>query len=186
MEVLKNQKRLFLFLEVLAVLFGLAYTILYIQEIQECFVFAFVGAAIYAFLCYKKQIFAESFLQFFYILFAIYGWFTWGGQLNYSYSNKEHLFILLGTALVTVLVGYFLKKNTDSKLPYLDSFTTIFSLTATWLMVNFIHETWLYFIAINTISMFLYYRRGMKLSVFLYLFYVVLSIAGWYKWELFF
>lgn len=182
-----NKKvRGFLFLEILAVILGLAYTILYIEEVKYCFIFAFIGAGIYAYLCYQKKIFAEAFLQVFYILTAIYGWFNWGKFNENSYSLTTHFYVLLGTVVVMVVTGYFLKHKTESKLPYLDSFTTIFSLTGTWFMVNFIHETWLYFIAINAVSMFLYYQRGMKLSVFLYAFYVYLSLAGWFGWELFF
>ena len=177
---------LFLVLEILAIVFGLVYTVLYIQEVQYCFLFAFFGAAIYAYLCYQKKIFAESFLQVFYIVTAIYGWFNWGEFNENSYSRFTQLILLLTSILVMLLTGYLLKQKTDSKLPYLDSFTTIFSLTGTWLMVNFIHETWLYFTAINIVSMFLYYQRGMKLSVVLYAFYVYLSIAGWFGLELFF
>ncbi len=153
---------------------------------QFCFAFAVLGAIIYSYLCYKRKIFAESFLQVFYIFSAIYGWLNWGEYNVNSYSLSTQLIFLFVTTIVMVVVGFFLKNKTESKLPFMDSFTTVFSLTGTWLMVNFIHETWLYFIAINAVSMFLYYQRGMKLSVFLYAFYVYLSIAGWFGWELIF
>lgn len=185
-EISPNKKSLFLVLEILAIALGLAYTILYIKEIQYCFVFAILGAGIYTYLCFKRKIFAESFLQVFYIFTAFYGWYNWGEFNENSYTLFTQLLFLGITMLVTISVGFFLKIKTESKLPFMDAFTTVFSLTGTWLMVNFIHETWLYFIVINTISMFLYYQRGMKLSVFLYAFYVYLSIAGWFGWELFF
>lgn len=173
-------------LEVLAIVFGLLYTVLFILEVQYCFVFAIIGAIIYAFLCVKKKIFAEVFLQLFYIPMAIYGWLNWGEYGENSFSRVTHVIFLGSTVFATLAVGYLLKKNTESKLPYWDAFTTVFSLTATWLMVNFIHEMWLYFIAVNTVSMFLYYQRGMKLSVFLYAFYVYLSVSAWFGWELIF
>lgn len=181
-----NQKSKFLLLEVLAVIFGLLYTILYLKEIEYCFVFAVLGAILYAYLCYKKQIFAEFFLQLFYILTAVYGYLNWGEYGNNSYALSTNLIFFGIASLGTLLLGFILRKKTESKLPFLDSFTTVFSLVGTWLMVNFIHEMWLYFIAINFVSMFLYYFRGMKFSVVMYAFYVYLSLAGWYKWELFF
>ena len=175
-----------LVVEILAIIFGLIYTVLYIKGFKECFIFAFVGSGLYAYLCLKKQILAEAFLQLFYVLFAIYGWLNWGKELNTTYSFLQQIWFLVSTVFITLIVGYLLKSRTKSRLPYLDAFTTVFSLTATWLMVNFIHETWLYFIAINLVSVWLYYQRGMKLSVFLYGFYVYLSVAGWFGWELFF
>lgn len=182
----KGQNKQFFVLEVLAVVFGLLYTVLYIKEVKLCFVFAILGAGIYAYLSYKKKIFAESFLQLFYIPMAIYGWFHWGEYGLNSYELPTHLTLLLSTIAVMLTLAFILKRYTESKSPFLDSFTTIFSLTATWLMVNFINEMWLYFIAINAVSMLLYFQRGLKLSVLLYAFYTYVSLAMWFGWGLFF
>ena len=186
MRLIINKRNKFLFLEILAVLFGLLYTVLYIKEMKICFLFAVLGACIYTFLCYKKQIFAEAFLQFFYIPMAVYGWYNWGEFGEGVYSVTQHLIILSISIFSMIFLSFYLKKNTQSKSPFLDSFTTIFSLSGTWLMVNFINEMWLYLIAINAVSMFLYYSRGMKLSVLLYAFYTYISLATWFGWKVFF
>lgn len=181
-----NKKNEVLVLEILAILFGLFYTVLYIKEIKICFLFAVLGASIYTFLCLKKQIFAEAFLQFSYIPMAIYGWYNWGEFGVGTYSLSQHLAVLLVSVLAVIFLSFYLKKKTQSKSPFLDSFTTIFSLSGAWLMVNFINEMWLYLIAINTVSMFLYYARGMKMSVLLFAFYTYISLAMWFDWGLFF
>jgi len=185
-ELNKLPKTLSLVLEILAIIFGLIYTILYIKEMQICFVFAVLGAGIYTYLCYKKKIFAEAFLQFFYIPMAFYGWLNWGDYGVNSYSLNIHLLVLGMTVIAMIILGFYLKKYTESKSPFLDSFTTIFSLSATWLMVNYINEMWLYLIAVNVVSMLLYYQRGMRLSVLLYAFYTYISLAMWFEWKLFF
>jgi nicotinamide mononucleotide transporter len=186
MGAIFNKKNKLLALEILAILFGLLYTVLYIKEMKICFVFAVLGSGIYTFLCFKKQIFAEAFLQFFYIPMAIYGWYNWGEFGMGVYSLSQHLVVLSISVLSMIGLAFYLKKNTQSKSPVLDSFTTIFSLSGTWLMVNFINEMWLYLIAINIVSMVLYYARGMKLSVLLYAFYTYISLAMWFGWKLFF
>ncbi|MEN8928326.1 MAG: nicotinamide riboside transporter PnuC [Flavobacteriales bacterium] len=187
MEVAQKRENRFLILEILAIIFGLLYTVLYIKEVKLCFVFAILGAGLYTFLCVKKQILAEAFLQFFYIPMAIYGWYNWGGEFKIEiYSFSQHIMVLAVSILAMIGLTFYLKKNTESKSPFLDSFTTIFSLAGTWLMVNFINEMWLYLIAVNVVSMFLYYARGMKLSVLLYAFYTYISLAMWFGWELFF
>lgn len=117
---------------------------------------------------------------------ALYGWLNWGEYGVNSYSLNTHLLVLGITVLGMVILGFYLKKFTESKSPFLDSFTTIFSLSATWLMVNFINEMWLYLIAVNAVSMLLYYQRGMKLSVLLFAFYTYISLAMWFGWGLFF
>ena len=57
---------------------------------------------------------------------------------------------LLGTIAVAG-VGLYLKRKTDAKTPYLDAFTTVFSLIATWLMIHYVHENWLYLIVTRVI-----------------------------------
>lgn len=184
---LKQLNKTHLLLEILAVIFGVLYTILYIEADKTCFYYAFLGSGIYTYLCYKKQLIAETFLQLFYILTAIYGWLNWGADYTEATYPLWLNLSVLGITIAGVLgVGYFLKLKTKAKLPYVDSFTTVFCITGTWLMVNFIHINWLYFMAANAVSMFLYYQRGLKLSVFLYAFYVYLAVVGYFRLSFYF
>lgn len=187
MNKLKQLNKTHLLLEVLAIVFGVLYTVLYINENKICFYYAFLGAGIYTYLCYKKQLIAETFLQFFYILTAIYGWLNWGTDYNeIHYSLGLNLAILVASITGVFNVGYFLKTKTKAKLPYMDAFTTVFCISGTWLMVNFVHVNWLYFMVANAVSIFLYYQRGLKLSVFLYGFYVYLAVVGYFRLSFYF
>ena len=90
--------------------------------------------------------------------------------------------IWLSTAtLGTVLLGMFLKHSTDAAMPYLDAFTTIFSLVATWLMINLVHDNWLYWIVIDTVSIYLYAKRGLKLGSVLFALYLLLALDGYFE-----
>ena len=97
-----------------------------------------------------------------------------------------HLPFIFASIAGVFFAGQWLKKNTKTKMPYLDAYTSIFSLTATWFMVNFAHENWLYWMAIDSVSIYLYYKRGLKLSTILYAFYFYLAIAGYFRFDLFF
>jgi nicotinamide mononucleotide transporter len=187
MNRLKQLNKSNLVLEVLAILFGVLYTVLYIKADKTCFYYAFFGAGFYAYLCYKKQLLAETFLQIFYILTAIYGWLNWGADYTeIKYPLWLNLFVFAVTIIGVLGVGYVLKKKTKAKLPYIDAFTTVFCISGTWLMVNFVHINWLYFMAANAVSIFLYYHRGLKLSVLLYAFYVYLAIVGCFRLSFYF
>ena len=72
-------------LEAIAVLLSLLYTLMYlIGTMPVAFYPAAIGAAIFTYLCYKKEIYAEAFLQFFYIVMALLGFifFTLAIQLE--------------------------------------------------------------------------------------------------------
>jgi nicotinamide mononucleotide transporter len=84
--------------------------------------------------------------------------------------------------LLSLTAGYGLKKYSDAALPWLDSFTTVFSIIATALMVSLFPENWLYWIAIDAVSVYLYLKRGLKITALLFVFYTLLAINGYLTW----
>lgn len=169
-------------LEAIAVVSSLGYTWMYLKGyLPEAFIFAALGAAIFTYLCYKKKIYAETALQIFYIWFAIQGYLMNQGGEVYEWVLGDHLVWLGANAVATALLGYMLKKKTESKLPYLDAFTTVFSLGATWMMIHNVHENWLYWIVIDSVAILLYYKRGLKMGALLYFLYLLLAIDGYFE-----
>jgi nicotinamide mononucleotide transporter len=174
--------------ELLAVGFSLLYTILYTYGYIICFLFAFLSAACYLFICYQKKIYAEALLQLFYIFTAVYGYFHWtesAGELSPILPWAFHAGIIVsGTALVLVS-GYLLRRLTDAQHPFVDSFTTVFSIFATLLMINLFPENWWYWVVIDTVSVWLYYQRGLYYTAVLFFIYTLLSINGLIQWQVY-
>ena len=44
-------------------------------------------------------------------------------------------------------------------------------------------EKWLYWIVINTISIYLYLDRGLEQTALMFMLYLVLAILGYYAWR---
>lgn len=171
------------FLELLAVLFSFLYTLLYIKGFAICWLFAFAGSGIFAYLCYQRKILAESGLQVFYVGMAICGYLNMNEewQLN-SWPIITHGYLILLGAFGMFGLYWILSKHTDSKLPLEDSFTTVFSVIATWVMVNYIHENYLYWIVIDAVSVHLYWKRKLYFGSALYVVYTAMVIAGYFGW----
>ena len=173
----KNKARL---IEVAAVTFSVAYTWMYLKGyLPWAFIPAALGAGLFAYICWNKKIYAESALQVFYIGLAGLGIIGYGNDVHIS--GLFHLILLSSAVIGTVVLGVILKKNTDAMLPFLDAFTTVFSLAATWLMINMIHMNWLYWIVIDSVSIYLYAKRGLKLSSVLFLLYLLLALDGYFE-----
>jgi nicotinamide mononucleotide transporter len=173
----KNKARL---IEVAAVTFSVAYTWMYLKGyLPWAFIPAALGAGLFAYICWNKKIYAESALQVFYIGLAGLGLIGYGNDVQIS--GLFHLILLSSSVIGTVVLGVILKRTTDAMLPFLDAFTTVFSLAATWLMINMIHENWLYWIVIDTVSIYLYAKRGLKLSSVLFLLYLLLALDGYFE-----
>lgn len=169
--------------ESVAVISSLLYTFLYIKGSAWCWIFAFVGAAIFTYLCYARRILAESFLQFFYVVMAIYGFLNMNEHWQMtSWDWPTHL-ALISLGLFGMMASFFvLKRFTDAVMPLEDSFTTVFSLMATWAMVNYVHENYLYWIVIDAVSVHLYWKRRLYFASGLFVIYTLMVTAAYFGW----
>jgi len=172
-------------IEILAVAFSITYTVLITYGINWCWPAAIIGSVLFLFLCFKKQLFAETILHLFYIATGVYGWITWETNSEFITEslgwNYNIIIILIGIA-ASIVAGKLLKRFTSSHLPFVDSFTTIFGFVATLMMIHMVVENWIYWIVIDTVSIYLYSSRGMHIAALLYFAYTLLAINGYYTW----
>ena len=75
-----------------------------------------------------------------------------------------------------------LTRFTDAALPLLDSFTTWGSILTTWMVTRKILENWLYWLVIDSVSIYLYLDRGLHLTAMLFVAYLVIVVFGYRKW----
>jgi len=174
-------------LEWAGVIIGTFYLILIARKNRFGWFFAMISTSIYIYLCYQAGLYIESGLQVFYFVIAIYGWLSWNKipseeRLIIRWPLKYHLINILISSAVTVLLGYIMVVFTDQKNPYLDSFSTVFSLVATFMVTQRVLENWIYWIIIDTTLIFLYSSRGLHLTGFHYLIYTIIAIFAFFSW----
>lgn len=175
-------------LEWIAVLTGLIYVILITLKKIAAWIFALISSIIYCYLCVISDYYLESGLQIYYIFMAIYGWFSWKNVKSQSsfiqvWNWKQHLFNIFLSGTIMLLLGWFFDNYTNQSLPYLDSFTTVFSLAATFMVTKRVLENWIYWIIIDLVSIQLYSFKGFHLTSFLFLFYTLIALIGFIKWR---
>ena len=174
-------------LETLAVIFSVIYVILAAKENIWCWAAALISVGLYIYICCQAKLYAETGLQVFYFIMAIYGYFSWskndGALMISEWSTNKHFIIILSATLITFLLGFIFSIYTDAKMPIVDSFTTVFSVFATFMVVKKILSNWLYFIVIDIIAIHLYYSRDLHLTSFLFLIYTLIAIFGFLKWN---
>ena len=176
--------------EVIAVTLGIAYLLLAMREHRWCWYAAFVSTAIFLVLFWQVNLLMESALQVYYLIMAAYGWWHWGnhsdgGKLQIStWSLRNHLFAIAGVVLASVTSAVLLSAYTHAALPLLDSFTTWGSIVTTWMVTRKILENWLYWLLIDSVSIYLYIERELYLTAALFVAYLVIVIFGYRKWLL--
>lgn len=175
-------------LESIAVLFSILYVILVARENIWCWAAAIISVSLYIFICYEAKLYAETGLQVFYLILAVVGYFLWKEIPNKQQldikelSIGNHALILISGIVFTLILGYILTIYTQAKLPLLDSFTTVFSIIATFMVIKKILENWLYFIAIDLVSIYLYNSRDLQQTAMLFALYTIIACIGYYNW----
>ena len=177
-------------LETLAVALGLSYLLLAMRENSLCWYCAFFSTAIYVYIFGDVSLYMESVLNVYYMGMAVYGWLQWQkGGANHSgieivrWTAKHHIICILVILIASVISGYLLSVNTDARLPYLDSFTTWASVLTTVMVARKVLENWLYWIVINSVSIYLYIDRDLDQTAAMFTLYLVLSVLGYVAWK---
>lgn len=178
------------YLEWIAVAFNVGYVILAARENAWCWPLGIVGSGLSIWLFIHAQLYAESVLFTYYVFMGFYGWYQWIGKRTddnalkiIDWPWKKHILFLIIGYLFTFLLFLTLKTFTDAKMPLLDSFTTIFSFIATWMTAKRVLENWIYWIAIDALSVYLYYSRGLDIYSLLSFVYTGMAIYGYYNWK---
>ncbi|MEZ4922648.1 MAG: nicotinamide riboside transporter PnuC [Crocinitomicaceae bacterium] len=175
-------------LEWIAVFTGVAYVILAAKKSIWCWSFAMISSTIFVYLCFDAQLYIEAALQLFYVAMAVIGWWMWNKAKNdrqfiVTWPISSHLINIVASLIVSFTLGFILDTYTDQAQPYADSFTTIFSLAATFMVTKRVLNNWLYWIVIDLVSVHLYYSRGLELSSVLYIVFTILAIFAWLNWK---
>ncbi len=189
-ETLSAAWQLTSWLELVSVAFGLAYVILAARENSWCWPAAFIGTGTGILVFWDASLIMESGLNVFYLGMALYGWWQWQrGGLNdtelkiSAWNAKQHVGAIAVISVFTVISGYFLNAKTGAALPYVDSFTTWSAVLTTWMVAKKILQNWLYWIVIDTVSVWLFWQRELYLYALLFVIYTVIAIYGYSNWR---
>jgi len=175
--------------EVVAMLFGIAYIILIAKESLWGWVFGFFSTLIYTVLFWEGALVSSSFLNFYYMIMAGYGYYSWNSSQEdkmltiTTYPIFKNIKIIAIGAVLTLLVGYISNRYGSAKYVYLDAFVMVYSIIATWLLTQKILENWLYWLVIDTVAITLYWKSGYMVTVLLFAIYIILGVYGFIKWR---
>lgn len=175
--------------ELAAVALAVAYLILAVKEQIACWYAAFISTLIFLFVFWQVNLYMESALQIYYMGMAVYGWYQWRQPKTETHylpisiwSYQYHIIALTMIAIITLISGYLLDLHTDARLPYLDSFTTWASVITTYMVARKILENWLYWLVIDSVSIYLYVNRSLYFTALLFSIYIVIIGFGLYQW----
>ena len=176
--------------EIVAVVFGIAYVLLAAKESLWAWFFGFFSTLIYTILFWDGALLFSSLLNFYYMVMAVYGFTLWRKDkvsskelIITSWSFYKNTRLIITGTMIALVVGYLSSTYTIANFAYLDSFVMTFSVIATWMLANKILENWLFWIAIDTAAVVLYWKSGYHATIVLFMFYIILAVYGYFSWK---
>lgn len=178
-------------LEVLAFVLALAMVGCNIREIHWGWPLAIVSSLLYFALFWRSRLYGEAVLQIFFAVVAVWGWAQWlrgrrddGSALRVARLSARGLAFAVGACtLLWPITGLFLKRFTDTDVPWWDAFPTATSVLGQFLLGRKFIENWAVWFVVNVVSVGLFAYKGLWLTVILYALFTALSVVGWRAWK---
>ncbi|MBP9491214.1 MAG: nicotinamide mononucleotide transporter [Aliarcobacter sp.] len=177
--------------EIIAALLSIFYISLAIKQNIWCWIAAFFSTLIYSILFFDATLLMSSFLNAYYLIMAIYGWYSWKIRNDYKDSNLKistlnlsvNAKIIVVLSIISIVLGYYMTNYTNTSYAYLDSTITIFSLVATYMMTKKILDNWIYWIIIDSAAIYLYFKKEFYVTSILFLIYTILAFLAYMEWK---
>lgn len=152
---------------------------------------AIVSSALYLALFGSSKLYGEALLQLVFIVVAGWGWWQWlrgtaadGTALKVRSLTARGRWLMLGIfAIAWPVVGIFLKRHTNTDVPWWDAFPTAGSLIGQWLLGRKYVENWPTWVVVNVVSVGLFVYKGLWLTTLLYGVFIAMSFIGWRAWH---
>ena len=179
-------------LDILTTVLGLIYIWL---EYRASIALWFVGIimpALDVWLYWSHGLYGDAGMAVYYTLAAVYGFYIWKFKKTRKLKQslpiihlprRQYLPATLFFLFAWGTTYYILVNWTNSTVPLLDSFTNALSFVGMWALARKYLEQWIFWIVVDAVCCFLYIQKGIPFKAGLYGLYVVIAIAGYYKWK---
>ena len=161
-----------------------------------------INVVLFFFLFFQVQLYPDMFLNVFFFITNIIGWWRWANpkkeeedrkkELKVSYLPVRQLviFSVIGIAGTIVsgnlasrlhewLPGIF---NKPSAFPFLDSFVTVMSIIGTFWMIQKKVESWILWIVVDAVATGMYFVKGIKFVGAEYFVFCFIAAFGLWNW----
>ncbi len=177
----------FSWLETFGAVTGAACVLLVVRRSVWNFPVGIASCAAYLAYFAQGRLYADAGLQVVFILLSVHGWAAWArGGTAVKPVRRVPLgeVTVLAAAFPAVWLGLTLVLTAvDGAAPILDAYVTTMSLAAQWLLNRRYVESWLAWIAVDQVSVALFWSRDMHLTAGLYAVFLAMCVAGLVEWR---
>ena len=159
-----------------------------------------VSVLLYLALFWQIRLYSDAMEQVYYLAASVYGWWLWtrsprerGAITDVDFSPRRRILVWIGvTGVLSAVLGAVMSRvhvwapavfPEPASYPYLDALTTVMSLVAMWLMARKHTESWVYWLVVDVIGIWLYFVKDVKFISLLYVILLVMAVRGLLDWR---
>lgn len=157
-----------------------------------------VSVGLYIFICFFAKLYADAFINLYYLIISLFGWYYWLFGRKYQdaeiitskaeaviiKSGKiENILLILITILLYFGIAILLSKYTNSNVVWADAFNTALFIVAMYLMAKKNIYHWYFWIAGNIASIPLYLYKNLQVTALQYFIFLLIAVSGYIEWR---
>jgi nicotinamide mononucleotide transporter len=172
-----------------AILFGVAEVLLARVNNILLYPAGIVSTAVTIYILLVAGLYADSFLNGYYLVMSIYGWWYWQRQkdaapLAITWTTRREWGIATAIAIGGFVLGYFLlKKYTPSTVPAWDAWVSATAWAGTWLLTKRKIENWILLNVSNLFAIPLYFYKDLPMFAVFTAFLFIIAVLGYFDWR---
>ena len=173
-------------IEAASVFFSFACTWLCTRQVRFNYVLAVVSTSLLVITFWQAGLYGSMVLNIYLVPTVIYGWFIWGKDTDPKPVEHVKPKSLILYALFTGLTwagANFIITYTGGQMAPLDGWLLVGSVLAQFLLDRKKIETWVVWILVNIVSVYVYFNAGLYLLAAQFLWFLGNAFIAYYKWN---
>lgn len=172
--------------ELLAVWTSFICTFLCVYQSRWNYPVGIASTSLLAYVFYQSDLLGSAALNLYLIPTLVYGWFIWGKDKTTRPVGKvkqSDLPIYLSVTAVVYLGAKYLIEHFGGNLGTLDAWLLVGSVFAQFLLDRKRIETWFVWIAVNVVSIYVYFNSELYLLGLQFVAFLINAVWGFHEWN---
>lgn len=173
-------------LETASVYFSFACTWLCTRQVRFNYVLGVISTILLSITFWQTQLYGSMALNLYLIPTVIIGWFMWKKDTNprtvEHVRPKKIILYILFTAMTWFgalqVIQFF-----GGQMAILDGWLLVGTVLAQFLLDRKKLETWIVWVAVNVVSVYVYFNAGLYLLAAQFVFFLANAIFAWFQWR---
>lgn len=173
-------------IETVSVYFSFACTWLCTRQVRFNYVLGVISTSLLVFTFWQAGLYGSMVLNMYLIPTVIYGWFIWGKDTNprpvERVKPKNMIYYIVFTA-ATWTGAYLIITKLGGELVALDGWLLVGSVLAQFLLDRKKIETWIVWILVNVVSVYVFFESGLYLLAGQFVLFLANAIFAYTQWR---